>query len=372
MVLRPSLIRRGLNYRPARPVSTSIQSLLGQWPRPTIPVIFDSRSGRTFFWLWGRAAVSTKPKVAPQPTSTQGPTKAPTKARTKPRTKPRTKSKPQKAEELSVGTEQLARDTEDQALITTVKVASADNGKLESVKVQERARIKAVNHYDLASYERWVQQGKISRTSTTYIGDRYEYLVKDFLESYGFKLSKRGRAGDQGIDLIGTWSVPDAPWELKVIIQCKAGKTQSRPDHVRALIGAYHNGPATHRGDHSVAFLVSACNAGPGTIEVLRRSESPMGYLWIDGDGRMNQCILNQAAVNAGLGGLSVREVYVPTSKDHAQARAHRAVVFYWVERPWPGVSEDYYLPEEAQVQDPVLDDKPKRKPRRAKKPTIK
>lgn len=370
MVLRPSLIRRGLNQRPARPASTSIQSLLGQWPRPTISVITESRFVRTFFWLWGRATVSTKPKVAPKPTSANGPKKALTKAPLK----TRTKSKPRKTKEPPFGTEQLAKDAENQALITTVKVVSADNGKLESVKVQERARIKAVDHYDLASYERWVQQGNKSRTSPTYIGDKYEYQIKDFLEPYGFKLNKRGGAGDQGIDLIGTWYVPDAPWELKVIIQCKAGKTQSRPDHVRALIGAYHSGPATHRGNHSMAFLASTCKAGPGTIDVLTSSKSPMGYLWIDTEGRMNQCILNQAAISAGLGGLSTREVYVPTSRDYAIARVHRAVVFTWDDRPWPGVSEDYYLPAETQDKEPLTEDKPKdkpkRKPRHAKKAT--
>ena len=67
------------------------------------------------------------------------------------------------------------------------------------------------------------------------IGRTYELLSVKALRNYSFQLSHRGRAGDRGIDFIGSWVLPSK--EIRVVGQCKALKGPAHPGHVRELEG---------------------------------------------------------------------------------------------------------------------------------------
>ncbi|KAI5296601.1 hypothetical protein KEM55_005760, partial [Ascosphaera atra] len=61
------------------------------------------------------------------------------------------------------------------------------------------------NHHDLHTFLAYAERTALSPKTTTYIGTRYEYLVRETLRRYGFQLARVGGANDVGIDLVGTW-----------------------------------------------------------------------------------------------------------------------------------------------------------------------
>lgn len=112
------------------------------------------------------------------------------------------------------------------------------------------------NHHNLASF---LQAHDARRAATTdpderaklsqssvYLGTRYEYLIQKHLQdSLGFQLTRIGKTGDQGVDLIGTWTLPvpkdynGTATTFRVIVQAKriAANRTLQPRMIRELEG---------------------------------------------------------------------------------------------------------------------------------------
>ncbi|KAJ9653490.1 hypothetical protein H2198_007332 [Neophaeococcomyces mojaviensis] len=66
------------------------------------------------------------------------------------------------------------------------------------------------DHYDLASFLKYQSDKGVALTSSVYLGTRYEYLIQRHLQDHlGFSLTRIGGKGDGGVDLIGTWTLPN-------------------------------------------------------------------------------------------------------------------------------------------------------------------
>lgn len=138
------------------------------------------------------------------------------------------------------------------------------------------------------------------RLSTTYLGTRYEYLTQSHLASFNFELVVVGGRGDSGIDLLGTWTLPDpatspppnsAPAQrtFKVLVQCKRLSTNRTPTPslIRELEGAISNTisspsslvPAVFREGHILGVLVCTRPATEGILKAMRGSRR--GLVWI-------------------------------------------------------------------------------------------
>jgi hypothetical protein len=163
-------------------------------------------------------------------------------------------------------------------------------------------------HHDLESFVAYSNSRNASTSSTVYRGTFYEYTVRAALESYRFTLRRTGKANDLGIDLLGRWSLPHQPQELKVLVQCKLSATL--PCNVRELEGAYVGAPAGWSEDGVMAFLVSARPASQGVRSALQRSRLPMGFLQITEEGSVLQFIWNAVAQEARLTGMSTTNAY--------------------------------------------------------------
>ncbi|KAF4635869.1 hypothetical protein G7Y89_g2218 [Cudoniella acicularis] len=189
------------------------------------------------------------------------------------------------------------------------------------------------NHHDLTSFLEYASRIDMDTTSTTYVGTRYEYTVKNSLERIGMSLKRIGGKSDYGIDILGTWTLPSAPQPLKVLIQCKAFARKVEPSHARELEGAFVGAPTGWRGPGVLGFLVSQKPATKGVREALGRSRWPMGYVLCESDGKMLQMIWNRRAEQGGLEGIGVglkygggdsnqREVYLMWKGEAIQTEA--------------------------------------------------
>ncbi|KAF2154255.1 hypothetical protein K461DRAFT_277365 [Myriangium duriaei CBS 260.36] len=163
-------------------------------------------------------------------------------------------------------------------------------------------------HTTLATFEHHALATGLSRTSTVYIGTRYEYLVLTSLSRLGFTLSRIGGASDLGIDLVGRWAVPtpttpDTVTQLNVLVQCKA--LTPTPQHVREMEGGLLGAPPGWRGKGTVAWLAAKGDATRGVREALQRSRVAMGFVGVEGEGRVVQMLWN-AAAGESLVGLGV------------------------------------------------------------------
>lgn len=163
------------------------------------------------------------------------------------------------------------------------------------------------NHHDLPTFLSYAARTGLSPTSTVYIGTHYEYTVLTTLTSHGFHLRRIGGASDFGIDLLGTWTLPSLPRPLRVIIQCKALSSRSRPDLIRELEGAFVGAPPGWRGEGVLGLLVAPGPSTKGVRDAMARSKWPMGFVSCGReDGKVKQFLWNQAAVQAGLEGMGV------------------------------------------------------------------
>ncbi|KAL9533613.1 hypothetical protein SMMN14_02304 [Sphaerulina musiva] len=169
-------------------------------------------------------------------------------------------------------------------------------------------RSNSPKHHDLESFVAYSTSRNVSTSSTVYRGTFYEYTVRAALESYHFNLHRTGKSNDLGIDLLGQWSLPQQPQELKVIVQCKLSVAQ--PCNVRELEGAYVGAPAGWNGDGIMALLISARPATLGVRSALQRSRLPMGFLQITEEGSVQQFIWNAVAQEARLMGMSTTKAY--------------------------------------------------------------
>lgn len=243
--------------------------------------------------------------------------------------------------------------------LATSKTTSQENSTVDEVKIpaQKRATRKrkstdessgtpprlrlarpAQTHHDLLSFLEHAARHKLSTTTSVYKGTYFEYLVADVFKRYDFTLNRTGRANDLGIDLIGTWRLPQDYRELKVLVQCKCSKPS--PSMVRELEGAYVGAPAGWRGPDVMGILVSAWPATEGVRASLQRSRLPLGFVQITLDGVPKQFLWNHVAKEANLAGVSVTSTYnmakpSTTGAQHATPSVSEAISLLWMGKPW-------------------------------------
>ncbi|KAJ0310091.1 hypothetical protein COL5a_009733 [Colletotrichum fioriniae] len=158
----------------------------------------------------------------------------------------------------------------------------------------------------MSSFLAYSKRTGLDVASTVYVGTHYEYTVSSTLAQYGIHAIRVGGASDQGIDLLGTWSLPSRAENLKVIIQCKGGAQRVGPSIVRELEGSFIGAPVGWRGEGVIAFLVSEKSASKGVRESLGRSRWPMGFISSSREGVVQQMLWNQRADEEGLRGIGV------------------------------------------------------------------
>jgi len=193
-------------------------------------------------------------------------------------------------------------------------------------------------HCDLQSFLAFAERKKLNQETAVYKGTYYEYLVMETLKSFGFHLKRTGKSNDKGIDLIGHWSLPGAPYEIKVIVQCKVSR--GMPSTVRELEGAYAGAPSGWTGDNVLALLSSSKPLTKGVIEGLQRSPSALGALHIDPEGLARQIIWNAVAGKKGLAGMGVTAKWSEQQSQAAGAKKGvtqtvKTVVLTWNGKPF-------------------------------------
>jgi hypothetical protein len=264
-----------------------------------------------------KRAKSKSEDASPEPPALEG---------TKPTTRKRAKAKPEDASQKAPALEDANPPTKRRS-------------KPKSTEATPELLVPGSrDHHDLATYLVFAKKNELKTTSTTYKGTLYEYTVADVLKGFGFNLHRTGRANDLGIDLLGHWHLPDGKQQLKVLLQCKAGKIG--PPNLRELMGAYVGAPMGWQGDNVLALLVSTRPATKGVIAAVQRSPSPIGVMQVDGEGYVRQFLWNAVAGERGLAGLGVTTRF---SEDDAAGISTKKVkkelvgtiVLTWLGEPW-------------------------------------
>src|SRR6201994_1617377 len=153
-------------------------------------------------------------------------------------------------------------------------------------------------HSSLPTFLTHARSTNLSPNSPVYIGTYYEYIVLSALAPLGFSLVRTGRTSDNGIDLLGTWSLPHMAAPMRVLIQCKSHVRPLRPEHVRELEGAVAGAPSGWK--DALGILVSPREGSKGVRERVSTSKYPVGYLMVDGNGNGNNDTANAAAASIG------------------------------------------------------------------------
>ncbi|TAQ91082.1 hypothetical protein B7494_g655 [Chlorociboria aeruginascens] len=162
------------------------------------------------------------------------------------------------------------------------------------------------NHHDLPSFLEYAKRIEMDQESTVYRGTHYEYTVQIALKRLGIFLQHTGGKSDSGIDLLGTWSLPNNPQPLKVFVQCKALAEKVKPSVARELEGTFAGAPQGWRGSGVLALLVTQKAATKGVREALGQSRWPMAYVLCNSKGNIFQMMWNKTAKEQGLEGLEV------------------------------------------------------------------
>ena len=201
-------------------------------------------------------------------------------------------------------------------------------------------------HHDLPSFLAHASRSSLAPTTTTYIGTYYEYLVADTLRRHGLTLSRTGGRGDSGIDLLGTWQLPEAlsRHPLRVLVQCKALKTKLGPNLIRELEGAFVGAPSGWRGKGVLGILVSTREATKGVRDAMGKSTWPMAWVMLEvvkegemDGGKLRQVLWNKVASEMGLEGMDVTVKY----GDRAEGEeVGKEVLLMCQGRPLIGVDE--------------------------------
>ncbi|KAJ5173420.1 hypothetical protein N7492_006013 [Penicillium capsulatum] len=168
------------------------------------------------------------------------------------------------------------------------------------------------HHNNLPTFLSYAERIALPPTSTTYIGTHYEYTVLESLRRYGFALDRIGGRDDAGIDLVGTWHLPEREREraIRVLIQCKALKAKLGPNLVRELEGTFRQAPVGWRTSGTAGVLVSPREATKGVRDALSRSAYPLFWMMVERDGTLRQALWNARAEELGLGLLGVETRY--------------------------------------------------------------
>lgn len=165
-------------------------------------------------------------------------------------------------------------------------------------------------HDDLPSFLSYAKRTDLPENSTTYVGTHYEYTVLQSLRRFAFTLHRVGGRDDAGIDLVGTWHLPDRASALRVIVQCKSLKTKLGPNLVRELEGAFRNSPVGWRTSEKLGILVSPREATKGVRDAMARSGYPLLWMMMERDGVVRQALWNAKAEELGLVPLGVETRY--------------------------------------------------------------
>ncbi|GAQ06440.1 uncharacterized protein C824.03c, mitochondrial [Aspergillus lentulus] len=166
------------------------------------------------------------------------------------------------------------------------------------------------HHNDLASFLAYAERISLPATSTTYIGTHYEYTVQQTLRRFAFSLHRVGGRDDAGIDLIGTWHLPQHEHPLRVFVQCKSLKTKLGPNLVRELEGTFRQSPVGWRTGTKIGVLVGPREATKGVRDAMARSAHPLLWMMVERGGELQQALWNGCAEALGLGALGVEMVY--------------------------------------------------------------
>ncbi|EKV06381.1 Endonuclease TnsA, N-terminal/resolvase Hjc/tRNA endonuclease, C-terminal [Penicillium digitatum] len=168
------------------------------------------------------------------------------------------------------------------------------------------------HHNDLKTFLSYAEHLSLPETSTVHVGTHYEYTVLQTLRRYALSLNRIGGRDDAGIDLVGTWHLPEREREraLRVLVQCKSLKTKLGPNVVRELEGTFRQAPVGWRTDETVGVLVSPREATKGVRDTLARSTFPLFWMMIERDGTLKQALWNARAEELGVGPLSVETRY--------------------------------------------------------------
>jgi hypothetical protein len=166
------------------------------------------------------------------------------------------------------------------------------------------------HHNDLASFLAYAERTSLPTTSTTYIGTHYEYTVQQTLRRSAFSLHRVGGRADAGIDLVGTWHLPQHEHPLRVFVQCKALKTKLGPNLVRELEGTFRQSPVGWRTGTKIGVLVGPREATKGVRDAMTRSAYPLLWMMVERNGELQQALWNSCAEELGLGPLGVEMVY--------------------------------------------------------------
>jgi hypothetical protein len=176
----------------------------------------------------------------------------------------------------------------------------------------------STNHNDLDSFLQYAERTGLDPKSTVYVGTHYEYTVAASLAAYGFSLHRTGGASDNGIDLLGTWSLPGpaAGEPLRVILQCKSTAAKLNPGTARELEGAFAGAPPGWRGPGVLGLLVATNAATKGVRGFLGKSQFPMAYVACSQVGQVQQMLWNRRAEEEGLRDVGVSLRHRPEDGD--------------------------------------------------------
>ncbi|KAF3388921.1 hypothetical protein F1880_003928 [Penicillium rolfsii] len=188
------------------------------------------------------------------------------------------------------------------------------------------------HHNDLSSFLSYAERISLPPASTVYVGTHYEYTVLQSLRRYALALHRIGGRDDAGIDLVGTWHLPERKREraLRVLVQCKAFKTKLGPNLVRELEGAIRQAPVGWRTGQTAGVLVSPREATKGVRDALARSSYPLFWMMVELDGTLKQALWNSRAEELGLGPLGVETRYGAGVVDTKSGSVTKQVALTW------------------------------------------
>ena len=183
------------------------------------------------------------------------------------------------------------------------------------------------HHDNLPQFLTYATRISLPESSTVYVGTHYEYTVLQSLRRYALALHRIGGRDDAGIDLAGTWHLPEHEGSraLRVLVQCKALKTKLGPNLVRELEGALRQAPVGWRTGQTVGVLVSPREATKGVRDALARSSFPLFWMMVERDGGLKQALWNAKAEELGLGSLGVETRY-----GSSESELKKEVVLTW------------------------------------------
>lgn len=142
--------------------------------------------------------------------------------------------------------------------------------------------------------------------------------MKETLKSFGMSLERTGGSGDKGVDLRGTWTIPNLPSEQSqkprvydALVQCKC--TKIGPAAIREL-----DGTASSKSPETVGILAAPKHCSPGIQKHMAMSLRPLMYLCLKKKkGVVEQIIWNTPA-SVLLPGVGVKAIY-PRKRDQTE-----------------------------------------------------